>query len=150
MEIVDVYWSFRSPYSYLATPDMLALKRDFNVEVFFRPVLPIAVRDPAILFTSAGLNKVRYIQLDWERRAEFLGMEHKWPSPDPIVQDLESLKISDVQPYIYRLTYLGVEAQRAGKGVEFAAEVSKLIFGGTKDWHQGYHLSEATKRAGLV
>jgi 2-hydroxychromene-2-carboxylate isomerase len=95
------------------------------------------------------MNKVRYIQLDWQRRAEFLGMEHKWPSPDPIVQDLETLKISDDQPYIYRLTYLGVEAERKGKGIEFAAEVSKLIFGGTKDWHQDLHLAEAAKRVEL-
>ncbi len=133
MKNIDIYWSFRSPYSYLATPKMLALKKDFNVEVCFRPVLPIAVRDPDILFTPAGRKKVKYIQLDWERRAGFLGMAHKWPSPDPVVQDLNTLKISDDQPYIYRLTYLGVEAKRRGKGLEFATEVSKLIFGGTKD-----------------
>ncbi len=149
MKNIDIYWSFRSPYSYLATPGMLALKADFNVEVSFRPVLPIAVRDPDILFTPAGRKKVRYIQLDWERRAELLNMEHNWPSPDPIVQDLKTLKISNDQPYIYRLTHLGVEAQRLGKGLEFAAEISKLIFGGTKDWNLGDKLSTATKRAGL-
>ena len=149
MKNVDIFWSFRSPYSYLATPDMLALKRDFEIAISFRPVLPIAVRDPDILFTPAGVKKVKYIQLDWERRAQFLGMKHKWPSPDPIVQDLTTLKISDDQPYIYRLTYLGVEAQRLDRGIEFAVEVSKLIFGGTQNWHLGEHLSHAAKRAGL-
>ena len=32
-ESVDVYWSFRSPYSYIATPDLLKLRDDFDVEV---------------------------------------------------------------------------------------------------------------------
>ena len=149
MKNVDVFWSFRSPYSYLAAPDLLALQKDFTIKITFRPVLPIAVRDPDILFTPAGMKKVKYIQLDWERRAEFLGMEHKWPSPDPIVQDLKTLKIAAEQPYIYRLTYLGVEAQRLGRGIEFAAEVSKLIFGGTQNWHLGEHLAHAAKRACL-
>ena len=43
---VDVYWSFRSPYSYLATPGMLAIRHDFDVDVNLRVVLPIAVRAP--------------------------------------------------------------------------------------------------------
>jgi len=149
MKNVDIFWSFRSPYSYLATPDMLALKKDFAIKTTFRPVFPIAIRDPDILFAPASMKKGRYIQLDWERRAEFLGMAHKWPSPDPIVQDLKTLKIAAEQPYIYRLTYLGVEAQRLGRGIEFAAEVSKLTFGGLQDWHLGEHLAQAAKRAGL-
>ena len=41
---VDVFWSFRSPYSYLVTPDLIRLREDFDVEVHLRPVLPIAVR----------------------------------------------------------------------------------------------------------
>ena len=47
---IDVYWSFRSPYSYLATPDMLRLREDFDVEVNLQVVLPIAVRSRAALF----------------------------------------------------------------------------------------------------
>ena len=41
---VDVFWSFRSPYSYIATPDLLRLREDYDVDVRLRPVLPIAVR----------------------------------------------------------------------------------------------------------
>jgi len=36
-----------------------------------------------------------------------------------------------------------------GAGIEFADEVSALIWGGTEGWDQGDHLSEATTRAGL-
>ena len=108
MKTVDVYWSFRSPYSYLATPDMLAIKAEYQVSVNLRVVMPIAIRNPNILFTEAGKIRVKYIQLDWARRAEFLGLPNVWPSPDPIVQDMETLKISEDQPYIFRLSYLGV------------------------------------------
>ena len=64
-----------------------------------------------------------------------LGMSHVWPSPDPIVQDMQTYKIAADQPYIHRLTYLGVEAERRERGLPFAYEVSHLIFGGTRDWN---------------
>ena len=76
-------------------------------------------------------------------------MSDKWPSPDPIVQNTETLEVSSEQPYIYRLSCLGVEAQRRGKGIDFAYEVSHLLFGGATDWDQGEHLQNAVSRAGL-
>lgn len=146
--VVDLFWSFRSPYSYLAMPGALRLERDFRVQVRFRPVLPLAVRDPGF-FSPDNLKRAKYIRVDWPRRAEMLGMPHAWPSPDPIVQDMKTYKIAQEQPYIHRLTQLGVEAERHGKGLAFAHEVSCLIFGGTRDWHLGSHLAQAAQRAGL-
>lgn len=146
--VVDLFWSFRSPYSYLATPGALALERDFQVEVRFRPVLPLAVRQPDF-FSPENLKRARYIMTDWPRRAEMLGLPHKWPSPDPIVQDLKTFTIAPEQPYIYWLSCLGVEAERRGRGIEFATEVSHLIFGGTRDWDKGDHMTQAAARAGL-
>jgi 2-hydroxychromene-2-carboxylate isomerase len=145
---IDLFWSFRSPYSYLAVPGAIRLERDFDVQVRFRPVLPLAVRDPAF-FSPDNLKRARYIAMDWVRRAQMLGMPHRWPSPDPIVQDLQTYRIAAEQPYIHRLTYLGVEAQRRGLGLPFALQVSGLIFGGTRDWHVGDHLAQAAVRAGL-
>ncbi len=145
---IDLFWSFRSPYSYLAVPGAVRLEQDFDVQVRFRPVLPLAVRDPAF-FSPDNLKRARYIGMDWVRRAQMLGMAHKWPSPDPIVQDLKTYRIAAEQPHIHRLTYLGVEAQRRGLGLAFALQVSGLIFGGTRDWHVGDHLAQAAVRAGL-
>lgn len=145
---IDLFWSFRSPYSYLATPGALEIEKNFDAEITFRPVLPLAVRQPDF-FSPENLKRARYIGMDWTRRAEMLGMAYKWPIPDPIVQDLKTYKISDEQPYIYRLSYLGVEAQRQGAGIEFATEVSALIFGGTQHWNTGDHLAQAAARAGL-
>ena len=149
MKQVDVYWSFRSPYSYLSTPELLSLKKDFAVAVNLRVVLPVAVRAPETLFNASNAPRARYIQLDWPRRARYLGMSDKWPSPDPIVQDMKTLVVAEEQPYIYRLSSLGVAAQNRGAGIEFAFEVSHLLFGGTKDWHLGTHLADAAARAGL-
>ena len=148
-EPVKVYWSFRSPYSYLVTPDLLRLKTDYDVNVQLCVVLPIAVRTKATLFDRDNRKPPMYILLDSRRRAEFLGMPLYWPSPDPIVQNFETMEVAEEQPYIYRLSQLGVEAERQGKGIEFAEAVSKVIFGGTKNWHEGEHLSKAAKSVSL-
>ncbi len=145
---VDVFWSFRSPYSYLATPDLLKLREDFQLDVRFRPVLPIAVRTKDSLF-KADQRPVRYLMLDMVRRAEFLGMKFGPPSPDPIVQNMATFEVAEEQPYIYRLTGLGIEAQRRGKGLEFAFHVSHLIWGGEPGWNEGDKLAAATAKAGL-
>ena len=149
MTDIDVYFSFRSPYSYLATPEMLKIKKNYDINLILRPILPVAIRTPETLFSPANAPRARYIQLDWPRRARFLDMSDKWPSPDPIVQNMSTLEVSEDQPYIYRLSYLGVEAQHRGKGPEFAFEVSHLLFGGTKNWHQADHLKNAVAKAGL-
>jgi 2-hydroxychromene-2-carboxylate isomerase len=146
--IVDVFWSFRSPYSYLATPEMLKLRDDFVAEVRFRPVLPIAVRNKDSLFTEEQ-RRVRYLMMDMVRRAAYLGMPFGAASPDPIVQDLATFEVAAEQPYIYRLTGLGVEAERRGKGLEFAYHVSHLIWGGEPGWNEGDKLAVATAKAGL-
>ncbi len=145
---IDLFFSFRSPYSYLAMPGALQLEQDFDVEVRLRPVLPLAVRDPGF-FSPDNLKRAKYIRIDWLRRAEMLGMPHAWPVPDPIVQDMQTYRIAAEQPHIHRLTWLGVEAEQRGHGIEFAREVSALIFGGTRDWHLGAHLAQAAARAGL-
>ena len=149
-EPVDVYWSFRSPYSYLVTPDLVRLRDEFDVEVNVRVVLPIAVRDASLLFDPNDRKKPRYIVRDSIRRAEFLGLPFRIPArPDPVAQDNATMKAAEEQPHIYRLSSLGVEAQRRGRGVDFITEVSALIFGGTDGWDQGSLLADATARAGL-
>jgi 2-hydroxychromene-2-carboxylate isomerase len=144
----DLYFSFRSPYSYLAMGRYRELSETYNVDIALRPVYPIAIRDPDILFTNALQG--RYIFIDSARSAQMLGIPYRWPRPDPVVQDMMTRKVSDEQPYIYRLTRMGQAAQRRGIGIAFADEVSKIIWSGEVDnWHEGDHLAEAVKRAGL-
>jgi 2-hydroxychromene-2-carboxylate isomerase len=83
------------------------------------------------------------------RVAQFEGIPFGPPRPDPIVQDLGTRRIAGDQPYIRRITRLGQAAARRGKGLAFAAEASRLIWGGAQDWHEGNHLAGAAERAGL-
>jgi 2-hydroxychromene-2-carboxylate isomerase len=146
---VDVFWSFRSPYSYLATPRLVALEREYDLDLRFRPVLPIAVRIEGFFQTINPLWPP-YLLRDVGRIAEYQGMTIGWPRPDPIVQDFVTREVAKEQPYIYRLTRLGAAAAEHGKGMAFAHEVSRIIWDGTVDgWDKGDHLARATARAGL-
>jgi len=150
MEPIDVYWSFRSPYSYLVTPDLERLHEDYKVDINLRVVLPIAVRSKKSLFDASNKKPAFYILRDSFRRAEFLGMPMSFPpNPDPVIQDYTTFQVADDQPLIMRLAKLGVEAQRRGKGLPFAKQVSHLIFGGTKDWNDPVHFNAAVEAAGL-
>lgn len=148
--LVDVYWSFRSPYSRLVTADLLTLRDDYDVDLQMRVVLPLAVRDPDALFDVNNRKPTKYIVLDSTRRGAMLGRPVVYPlQPDPVVQDFKTMKVACEQPYIYRLAKLGVEANRRGRGIEFADRVSDLIFGGTRGWDQGDLLEQAVASAGL-
>lgn len=144
----DLFWSFRSPYSYLATPRLVALARDYDVEVNFRPVYPIAVRTKEF-FSQVNPLWPPYVLRDTFRLAEMQGITFRWPSPDPVIQDLSTREIAEDQPYIYRLTRLGQAAADENKGLAFAHQVGQLTFGGVKDWHLGNHLAGAAEKAGL-
>lgn len=146
---VDVFWSFRSPYSYLATPRLVEMARDYDLDLRIRPVLPIAVRIEGF-FEKVNPLWPPYVLRDTMRIAQKEGIPYGWPRPDPIVQEFPSRRISAEQPYIYRLTRLGVAAVEAGSGLPFIFEVSRLIWGGAlAGWHEGDHLAQATTRAGL-
>lgn len=150
MENIDVYWSFRSPYSYLATPELVRLEEDYEVKINLRVVLPIAVRSSKTLFDASNRKPAFYIVMDSHRRAQFLNMQmHFPPRPDPVDQNYETFEVAEEQPLIKHLAKLGVEAQRRGKGLSFAKEVSHLIFGGTENWNMGDHFETAVKAAGL-
>src|SRR5947209_1428906 len=143
----DLYWSFRSPYSYLVAPRLLALEAAFDLDCVVRPVLPLAVRTPEF-FDNRDPLWARYLLTDVHREAGFLGLPFRWPRPDPVQQHNGSYRIG--QPYIHRLTQLGVAAAERGRGLPFLREVSHAIWSGEVDgWHEGDHLARTAERAGL-
>ena len=145
----DLFFSFRSPYSYLAIGRYRALSEEYNVDIALRIVWPIAVRDPDLLFTGNPAAP-RYILMDSMRAGEFLGIPIRWPRPDPIAQNLETRAIAKQQPLIRRVCRIGQSAVRRGKGLAFADEVSRVIFSGEVDgWDEGDHLANAAERVGL-
>ncbi|MGD1935712.1 MAG: 2-hydroxychromene-2-carboxylate isomerase [Candidatus Phaeomarinobacter sp.] len=144
----DLFWSFRSPYSYLATPRLKKIVETHNVTVNVRPVYPIAVRIPGF-FKTVNPQWPPYLLMDTARIAQMEQLPYAWPKPDPIVMDIASGEVPEDQPYIQRLTRLGVAAAEAGHGIDFLNEVSSIIFGGVPGWNEGDHLEKATARAGL-
>jgi 2-hydroxychromene-2-carboxylate isomerase len=144
----DIFWSFRSPYSYLAIGRYRQLAEDYDVSLNLRPVYPLAVREPNF-FERNHPNWLRYTMLDMMRVAAFHNIPFGPPRPDPIVQDIATRKIAADQPYIYRLTRLGQAAARRGKSLAFCHEAAMLIWGGAQNWHEGDHLKGAAMRAGL-
>ena len=147
--VYDLYWSFRSPFSYLITPRLAALERDYDVEGRIRPVYPLAVRTPEFFETRDPLW-FSYFQIDIHREAGFLGLPFRWPRPDPVLFDPATRRYPSEQPYIHRLTRLGVLAAEAGNGLAYLAQVSRVIWSGeVDDWPQCDHLDRAAERAGL-
>jgi 2-hydroxychromene-2-carboxylate isomerase len=144
----DIFWSFRSPYSYLATRRYVALTQEYDLMLNLRPVYPLAIRDPDF-FERSHANWLRYTFTDVFRLAQYLGIPIAPPRPDPIVQDIATRRIAADQPYIFRLTRLGQGAARRGKSLAFCDEISRLIWGGAQNWHEGEHLAGAAERAGL-
>jgi 2-hydroxychromene-2-carboxylate isomerase len=145
----DLYWSFRSPYSYLITPRLVELEAKSDVTCRVRPVYPLAVRTPEF-FQGRDPLWFSYLMMDTRREAEFLGLPFRWPRPDPVYMDMATGTYPKDQPHIHRLTRLGVLAAEAGRGLAFLQEVSAMIWSGQVDnWHEGDHLAEATRRAGL-
>lgn len=149
MSVIDVFWSFRSPYSYLATKRLISLSETWDVRVRPRPVYPIAIRTPDF-FQTIRPQWTPYLMRDIFRLADYLGLPMARPDPDPVVMDMATRKISEDQPYIGRLTRMGVLACEAGdaQGWAFLDEISTLIWSGSP-WMTSDHLEQAAGRVGF-
>jgi 2-hydroxychromene-2-carboxylate isomerase len=145
----DLFWSFRSPYSYLLTHRLVDLERTHDVRGVIRPVYPLAVRTPEF-FEARDPLWFSYLMMDIRREAEFLGLTIRWPRPDPVRMDMATRTYPTEQPYIRRLTRMGVAAAELGKGLDYLYQTSRVIWSGEiDDWHEGDHLAMAAERAGL-
>jgi 2-hydroxychromene-2-carboxylate isomerase len=149
MKHVDVYWSFRSPYSYLATKRLRALSERWDVAVRPRPVYPIAIRDPRF-FEEIRPQWVPYLARDIVRLSQYLKLPLGRTNPDPVVMNMMTREIAAEQPFIGRLTRLGILAceKSDAEGWAFLDEVSALIWSGGA-WTEGTNLADAAARAGF-
>jgi len=146
---VDLYFSFRSPYSYLALPKTMKLVADYDVTVNLRPVYPLAVRVPDF-FKRTNPQFARYVVLDSLRVAQHEKIPFRFPRPDPIVQDMATLEVAKHQPYIHRLTRLGALAQLEGRSLVFVEAIARVLWDGTvTPWNEGDHLARAAEAAGF-
>ena len=132
--MIDFYFSYRSPYSYLILPRMIKLKNEYKVDVNFKIVYPIAIRLPEF-FKNKNLIYFVSLKNDAKKKAKKLNMSLNLPpKPDPIKQNTITGKISDHQPYIYDVCHMGQLMCIKGKGMEFAYELSRMIWN-IKNWN---------------
>jgi len=146
---VDLFFSFRSPYSYLALPKTLKLVADYDLDVNLRPVYPLAVRVPGF-FERANPQFARYVVRDSSRVAQHENIPFRFSRPDPIVQDMTTLDVAEHQPYIHRLTRLGAAAQLEGRSLAFTDAISRVLWDGSiTGWNEGDYLANAAAAAGF-
>ena len=155
---VDFFYSMRSPWSYISTYEVQEFSIKYNIKFNIRFVYPIALRIKGF-FERIDPLFAPYLLRDASRVAEMKNIPYRWPSPDPIVmempnknsnKELKSPKIDNNQPYIYRITRLGVLAGLYNKDLEYVCNVAKLIWDGkTKDWDQGNHINNILSNIGL-
>ena len=148
MAVLEIYWSFRSPYSYLAVDRLAAIERDFEVDIDFRPVRPLAMREPDF-FERGRKQFLPYLFQDVPREAERLGLSFGLPDPDPIDMDMATGKVAPAQPVMDRIMALAIAAQAEGRGLAFAQAVARSIWGGAARWCDDAVLAQTIKPAGF-
>lgn len=148
MARLDIYWSFRSPYSYLAIDRLAAIAEEYDVETRFRPVRPLAMREPDF-FVKNRPQFLPYLLKDAFREGQRLGVPIAPPRPDPIRMDLATGKVAADQPLMDWLMGLAISAVDAGRGLEFARAAAHRIWGGVENWHEGKNIPDAADDAGL-
>jgi 2-hydroxychromene-2-carboxylate isomerase len=143
---VDLFFSFRSPWSYFGACQLLQLQQEYELRVDLHVVNPIYIRYND--FFDKAHDKWRpYFFTDLLRYSEYRALPIGMPNPDPINTELTA---EDPGHLVLMLSPLGIAAQAAGRGIEFAKEVSTLVWNGeTEGWNQGDHLHSAAQRAGL-
>jgi 2-hydroxychromene-2-carboxylate isomerase len=139
--MIDLYFSFRSPYSYLILPRILKLKKESNIDINFKLVYPIAIRMPE-WFEKKNILFFLSTMSDFKKKAKQLDMPLNLPvKPDPIKQNIFTAKIAKNQPYIFDICHMGQEMTNRGFGLEFAYKLSTKIWS-VKNWNKDEHLVE--------
>jgi 2-hydroxychromene-2-carboxylate isomerase len=146
---VDLFWSFRSPYCYLALDRIQAIQTQYDIDLKVRVIMPLAVRDPDY-FESLPKARGIYNAMDAKRMAAFLGVPFARPQPDPVAFEVDRPRPLENQPYIHRLSRLGALACDKGQGMSFVGAVASMMWGGSvARWDKGMHLADAVASAGL-
>lgn len=128
---LEMFHSFRSPYSYLALPRIYKIAAAFGLQLKLRPVLPMVTRGLPV-----PQQKLRYIVHDANREAERLGAPFGRIA-DPLGKGVE--RCMAVFPH----------AEQQGKQCEFLQAAGIAIFGAAVDVATDEGMRKVTAKAGL-
>ncbi len=126
------YFSFRSPYSWLAFYRINLIQDKLPVEIQMIPVFPAKDKEGIML---SDQNKLKYIIKDINRVSSAYGLSIKWPKPF----DTDWLAVHVA--YIY--------AQEQGKGLPFCLALYNARFLEGKDIGDEQILRETATAIGL-
>lgn len=128
---IDLFFSFRSPYSYLAAPRAFALPDRYDVELTFRGVIPMAMRGQSVPMAKR-LHTLRDVKREADRLGMPFGRIH-----DPIGDGaLRCLLVSE-------------HAKDAGRVRELVLEAGRAIWSQAVDVADDRGLRLVCERAGL-
>jgi len=128
---LELFHSFRSPYSYLALARTYEIADAFGLELRVRPVLPMVMRGMQV----PGA-KLRYIVKDTAREAERLGIAFG-KIADPVGAGAE------------RCLSIFFHAESKGRGRQFLVNAGEAIFANGIDVATDAGMREVTERSGL-
>ncbi len=159
---VDVCDSIRSCYSYLVVDRLAYLRSNYNVDVAFHVIFPVAVNSPELFGGADHASLVPHPDqggykqggrwykwadavVDCERVGEYQDMPFKWANPDPISQnhypfldtnkrDYGKTPLLDQQPWILWMVRLANAAEYHGKSLEFLLYTGELVWGGQSEF----------------
>jgi 2-hydroxychromene-2-carboxylate isomerase len=131
-ERLDFFFSFRSPYSYLAAPRAFALTDRHAVDVVFRGVIPMAMRGQAVP-RAKRLHTLRDVKREATRLGMPFGRIH-----DPLGDGAT------------RCLLVAAHAADAGRVREFVLAASRGIWAEAVDVASDAGLRSVCEAAGLV
>ncbi|MEM6677742.1 MAG: DsbA family protein [Pseudomonadota bacterium] len=146
MARIDAFLSYQSPYCYFAVPRLQALAA--KAEIRLRVVRPAVLRLPDAYADRSAMEQA-YFLADVARTADFLGMAYAEADPYPIAFEPGSLwRAAPLQPRIDRLIELTLAAE--ARALDAYAALMTLIWSGhTRNWHEGTCIEDALTAAGL-
>lgn len=129
--MIEVWFSFRSPYTYIAVPRIVMLAKHYGAELRLRCILPMVMRGLPV----PGVKRL-YIVLDTKREADLVGLPFG-RIVDPVGKGAE------------RALAVVFHATRLGLGEAFAQAALAASFAQGIDLADDAGLFATTRRVGL-
>jgi 2-hydroxychromene-2-carboxylate isomerase len=128
---VRLFFSFRSPYSYLGGPRIFTLPEKYAIDLEWHGVPPMVQRGVPL-----SPAKALYILKDAQRMARKLGMPFQFPTPDPLEHARGLLRGAEY-------------ANEQGRVGPWVLAVMRAIWGDQRDISDRAVIREISESAGL-